>query len=87
MLSGYWDAFIAAVHAYDEVKKYVRVGSLAVVEQNDWNFNISRYVDTAEKEERIDMADAVRKLRQLERERAAAEETMNRYLAELGYDS
>ena len=42
-------------------------------------------MDTAEEEERIDVADAVRKLRELERERAAAEATMNRYLAELGY--
>ena len=31
------------------------------------------------------VAAAVRKLRELERERAAAEATMNRYLAELGY--
>ena len=31
------------------------------------------------------MRDAVRKLRELEQERAAAEATMNRYLAELGY--
>ena len=32
------------------------------------------------------VGEAVRKLRELEQERAAAEETMNRYLAELGYD-
>ena len=42
-------------------------------------------MDTAEEEERIDVAAAVSKLRKLERERAAAEATMNRYLAELGY--
>ena len=59
---------------------------LAEVERNDWNLNISRYVDTSEEEERIDVAEAVRKLRALERERAAAEAVMNRYLAELGYD-
>ena len=59
---------------------------LAEVERNDWNLNISRYVDTSEEEARIDVADAVRKLRALERERAAAEAVMNRYLAELGYD-
>ena len=58
---------------------------VAEIERNDWNLNITRYVDTAEEEERIDMAAAVRKLRELERERAAAEATMNRYLAELGY--
>ena len=73
-------------HAYAGVDKYARVVPLAEIEQNDWNLNISRYVDTAEEEERIDVAAAVRKLRELERERAAAEATMNRYLVELGYE-
>ncbi len=53
--------------------KYARVVPLAEIEQNDWNLNISRYVDTSEEEERIDVAGAVRKLRDLERERAEAE--------------
>ena len=73
-------------HAYADVEKYARVVPLAEIEQNDWNLNISRYVDTSEEEERIDVADAVRKLRELEQERAAAEATMNRYLTELGYE-
>ena len=74
-------------HAYADVEKYARVVPLAEIERNDWNLNISRYVDTSEEEERIDVAKAVRKLRELEQERAAAEATMNRYLAELGYDA
>ena len=73
--------------AWTDVEKYARVAPLAEIEQNDWNLNISRYVDTSEEEERIDVAEAVRKLRELERERAAAEATMNRYLAELGFDA
>ena len=60
---------------------------LAEIEQSDWNLNISRYVDTAEEEERIDVAEAVRRLRELERERTEAVAEMNRYLAELGYDA
>ena len=72
-------------HAWADVERYARVVPVAEIERNDWNLNITRYVDTAEEEERIDVADAVRKLRELERERAAAEATMNRYLAELGY--
>ena len=67
-------------------RNYARVVPVAEIEQNDWNLNISRYVDTSEEEERIDVAEAVRKLRELEQERAAAEAAMNRYLAELGYD-
>ena len=73
-------------HAFADVEKYARVVPLAEIEQNDWNLNISRYVDSAEEEERIDVAEAVRKLRKLERERAAAEATMNRYLADLGFE-
>ena len=73
-------------HAYADVEKYAQVVPLAEIEQNDWNLNISRYVDTSEEEERIDVAEAVRKVKELERERAAAETTMNRYLAELGYE-
>ena len=72
--------------AYKDVEKFARVVPLDEIEQNDWNLNISRYVDTSEEEEPIDVAAAVRKLRELERERAEAEVTMNRYLAELGYD-
>ena len=73
-------------HAYADVEKYARVVPLTEIEQNDWNLNISRYVDTSDEEERIDVGEAVRNLREMEQERAAAEAKMNRYLAELGYD-
>ena len=73
-------------HAFADVEKYAQVVPLAEIGQNDWNLNISRYVDTSHQEDRIDVAEAVRKLRDVERERSAAEATMNRYLAELGYD-
>ena len=76
----------ATFHAFCDVDKYARVVPLAEIEHNDWNLNISRYVDTSEEEERIDVADAVGKLRELERERAVAEGRMNRYLGELGYE-
>ena len=70
---------------YADVEKYARIVPLAEIEQNGWNLNISRYVDTSEEEELVDVAEEVRKLRQLEQERAAAEVRMNRYLAELGF--
>ena len=85
-----WDENIvhiaATFHAFTDVEKYAQVVPLSEIEQNDWNLNISRYVDTSEEEERIDVSEAVRKLRELEHERAAAEATMNRYLADLGYE-
>ena len=74
-------------HTWADVEKYARVVPLAEIESNDWNLNISRYVDTSEDEERVDVAEAVRKLRELEQERVAAEATINRYLTELGFDA
>ena len=77
----------ATFHAFADVEKYARVVPVDAIEKNDWNLNISRYVDTADAEERIDVAAAVRKLRQLQDERETAEDWMNRFLAELGYDA
>ena len=74
-------------HAYTDVDKYARVVPLAEIKRNDWNLNIRRYVATSEEEEEhIDVAEAVRKLRKLEKERATAEAEMNRYLADLGFE-
>jgi type I restriction enzyme M protein len=73
--------------AWKDEPKYARIVPLEEIEKNDFNLNISRYVDTADEEERIDVAEAVAKLRELEKERTAAEGRMNEYLKELGYDA
>src|SRR5690606_28656454 len=75
----------AAFHAFKDVERYARVVPVEEIEKNEFNLNISRYVDTAEAEQVIDVGEAVRKLRELENERAAAEARMNAFLKELGY--
>jgi type I restriction enzyme M protein len=74
-----------AVAGFADVEKYARVVGIEEIEKNDWNLNISRYVDTSEAEERVDLGAAIAKLRQLEGERAEAEARMNGFLKELGY--
>ena len=71
---------------YADEEKYARVVSLAEIKQNGYNLNIRRYVNTSDEEDRIDLAQAVRKLRELQRERMAAESTLNRRLKELGFE-
>lgn len=73
-------------HAFKDVDKYARVVALDEIAKNDFNLNISRYVETAEAAEKIDVRDAIAKLRELEKRRGEAEATMNGYLRELGYD-
>ena len=58
---------------------------LAEIEQNEYNLNISRYILTVDAEEKVDLALAIRKLREAERERDDAKKVMDRFLKELGY--
>lgn len=76
----------ATFHAFKDVEKYARVVGLEEIEKNDFNLNISRYVETADAAEKIDVATALVKLRALEKKRAEAEAKMNGYLKELGYE-
>jgi len=46
--------------------KYSYEASLAEIEENDWNLNIPRYVDTFEEEEPVDLAEVSKKLQALE---------------------
>jgi len=69
------------------VDKYAYLASLKDIQENDFNLNIPRYVDTFEEETEIDLL-AVRKEReQLKAQLAELEIEMNHYLKELGYDA
>jgi type I restriction enzyme M protein len=75
-----------AFKGFEDIEKYCRVVELAEIKSNDYNLNIKRYVDTSEEEEKIDVAEKVKELRQLEKEYALIEEQFNGYLKELGYE-
>ncbi|MCP3137788.1 N-6 DNA methylase [Pyxidicoccus xibeiensis] len=78
---------VATFLAFKDVERYARVVPAEEIERNDFSLNISRYADTTEAEQTVDVEESVRKLRQLEAERAAAETKMNAFLKELGYAS
>lgn len=64
--------------------KFAYRATLAEIEENDFNLNIPRYVDTFEEEEPVDIAAAQKELRDLKSELAAVEKRMEDYLTELG---
>jgi len=73
--------------ARESVDKYAHLATLKEIQENDYNLNIPRYVDTFEEEEEIDLM-AVRKERlALQKELDELEVEMAGYLVELGYDS
>ncbi|WP_422138904.1 type I restriction-modification system subunit M [Endozoicomonas sp. ALC020] len=68
------------------VDKYAYLATLEEIQENDYNLNIPRYVDTFEEEEEIDLM-AVRAERlELQLELAGLEKEMQGYLEELGYE-
>ena len=77
------------VNAYKERKnidKYAYVASLKEVEENDYNLNIPRYVDTFEKEEEIDIAAIAKELADLETDMVKTDATIAEFCQELGID-
>jgi type I restriction enzyme M protein len=79
------ERIVKAFNGYQDIERFARVISFEEIAQNDYNLNISRYVDTTEPEEKIDVQEALTKLKELEKQRNVAEEKMYEYLADLGY--
>jgi len=81
------DNILATCKARKSIDKYAYLASMEEIDENDFNLNIPRYVDTFEEEEEIDL-DAVRAERaELKKQLAVIEEQMGGYLKELGYAS
>ena len=67
------------------IDKYSYLASYAEIEENEFNLNIPRYVDTFEPEEEIDIAGVQQEIEQIEAELAETQTKMNCYLKELGF--
>ncbi|OOE74276.1 type I restriction-modification system subunit M [Salinivibrio sp. ML290] len=69
----------------DTRDKYSYVATLEEIQENDFNLNIPRYVDTFEEEEEIDLMAVQAERKEIEAEIAKLNEQMEGYLKELGY--
>mgnify|MGYP003288944390 CR=1 FL=1 len=65
-------------------EKYAYVATRKEIEENDYNLNIPRYVDTYEEEEEIDIISVQKEIDNLEAELAEVQVKMKEYLKELG---
>ena len=76
---------VAAYRAFEDVERFAHVADLEEMRANDFNLNISRYVDTTEPVDVMSVEDALTQLRDAERRRDDAVSKMDELLAELGY--
>ncbi|ASE61006.1 type I restriction-modification system subunit M [Chryseobacterium indologenes] len=66
------------------IEKYSHLATLKEVEENDYNLNIPRYVDTFEAEEEIDIQSVMQEIKSLEAKRAQLDKEIDVYFKELG---
>jgi len=76
---------VEAFQEYKEDKKYCRPVALDEIRENDYNLNITRYIDITEEEEKIDVQKVIAELKVLKQEYHETEDKVQDYLKELGY--
>jgi type I restriction enzyme M protein len=65
--------------------KYAYRAAVKEIQENDYNLNIPRYVDTFEEEEPVDIAATQAEIGRLKKELVEVEKKMDEYLKELGF--
>jgi type I restriction enzyme M protein len=80
------ERIVKTYHDFKDVERYARVVDLKEIEENDHNLNISRYVDTTEEEEEIDIHLVLESIRQREEDLAQSREKLNSFLQDLGFE-
>lgn len=68
----------------ETIDKYSYIASIDEIQENDYNLNIPRYVDTFEEEEEIDIPVVQKEIEGLEAELTGVRKQMDGYLKELG---
>ncbi len=81
---GHIEKIVEAYRDRVDVDKFAHVASMAEIEENGYNLNIPRYVDTFEEEEEIDVVAVRNEIRQIQAEKEEAVEKLNGMLRELG---
>ena len=76
------------VDGYDgleTIDKFMRVVDMSEIKENDYNLNISRYIDTSEEEIIIDIKSVREEITELESKEQEIDKKLNDYLTSLGF--
>lgn len=79
------EKIVSAFETYEDMDKYARIVSLEEIKENEYNLNISRYIDKSVEEEPIDISAVLTDIQELESKRHDMKTKLNGYLKELGF--
>lgn len=80
------DKIIRAYDQYQDVEKYARVVDVKEIEENEYNLNVRRYIDSNQEQEIIDVKKVWKELQSLEKERDEINKRVSKFIQELGYE-
>ena len=78
-------AIVGTFRTFSDIERFAHVANLEEIAANDYNLNISRYVDTIEPVEVLSVENALTQLREAEHTRDEAVARLDELLTELGY--
>lgn len=78
------EKIVKTYKAFKTVEKYAYRATFEEIQENEFNLNIPRYVDTFEEEEKIDIKAVQKDIEGLEAKLATTRNEMKKYLKELG---
>ena len=78
------DKIVQAYGERKDVEKFAHLASYDEIQENDYNLNIPRYVDTFEEEAPVDLGAAFAEIESIDKEEQEFDKTLNGYFEELG---
>lgn len=81
---GHLKQVLDAYEGFEDIEKYAHRATFEEIEENDFNLNIPRYVDTFEAEEEVDLAQVKTEIETLESNLNKVKADIQSYLKELG---
>ena len=81
------ERIVSAHRKRESIEKFSHVASLSEVEENEYNLNIPRYVDTFEEEEPVDLAEVSKKLVTLDKEIGKTDKVILSFCDELDIEA
>ncbi|MFS0865346.1 type I restriction-modification system subunit M [Fredinandcohnia sp. 179-A 10B2 NHS] len=80
------EKIVVTFNEFIDIEKYAAIVDINTIKDNEYNLNISRYIDTSEEEEEIDISGVINDLKEIKKEFSKTEAKLNNYLRELGLD-
>lgn len=81
------DKIIDTYRDRTEEDRYSHRASMAEIEENDWNLNIPRYVDTFEEEEKVELTDVLAELKAVNEGLGEVDQRIAVFCADLGIEA